>query len=130
MAAFDRWRAARGFAEYDEIDFESSRILPAVYSNLAGLGINHPWLSRMRGLHRYHLLRNANRQRELAGVIKQLNERGIKPVVLKGQALLLDGYFDNLGARTMLDSDLMVAPQSKQAAESILAAGRWRFDHR
>lgn len=125
-AALAEWRAHSGWGSYQQIDFEASRLLPAVYRNLSAIGGDDPWLRELRSLHRCHLLRNAARQRDLLQWIGRLNRLGITPALLKGQALLAGGYYRDSGERTMVDSDVLVAPRDAEAVERLLRAEGYR----
>lgn len=125
-AALAEWRTHSGWGSYEQIDFEASRLLPAVYRNLSATGGDDPWLRELRSLHRCHLLRNAARQRDLLHWIGRLNRLGITPVLLKGQALVAGGYYRDSGERTMVDSDVLVAPEDASAVEQLLRSEGYR----
>jgi hypothetical protein len=102
--------------------------LPLVYRKLVAASTPDPWLGQMQGLHRYHWLRNARRQRGRTTLVKELNEIGVTPVLLKGHALLEGGYYGDLGQRPMLDTDIMVAPHESSLVESWLSATGWQCE--
>lgn len=119
---FARWRAESGFQNYDEIDYATCRILPMVYKQLVRSGADDPWLPQMKALHRYHWVTIKAKQQRLAKLIDELGRVGIETVVLKGNALIAGGYFDDAGERPLHDLDVLVRPEDEaSAAERV----RW-----
>lgn len=53
-------------------------------------------------------VRNAALLRQLGGVARSLNERGIEPMVLKGMGHLVTGLYGDAGERISADLDLLV----------------------
>ncbi len=78
--------------------------------------------SQCLAAHRDTLLANSARMHRLASILRALEERGIEPLVLKGGALA-DGFYPDLGARSMSDVDLVIErhriPSVREAFESV-----------
>ena len=74
------------------------------------------------------LLDNTKRNMQICAqaikLTRQLNLAGIRPLFLKGTALLLTSAHHNLGFRKQVDIDLIVRPDELEAAgDALLAAG-------
>src|ERR1700676_4195617 len=106
--ALAEWKQATGFAQYADVDFLSTCLLPCVYANFKRSGVADPWLAQLAGLHRYHWTRNAAAMRTLLDLVGQLNARGLQFVLWGGFALLAGQYFSDLGERPLLDAELIL----------------------
>jgi hypothetical protein len=124
--AFVEWKQATGFAQYADVDFLSTYLLPCVYGNLARSGTAEPWLAQMAGLHRYHWAQNAARQRTLIAVAERLHASGLQFVLWGGFALWAGRYLDDLGQRPRLDWELLLAPSDGLLARRMLTSLGWR----
>jgi hypothetical protein len=108
------------------IDLHLHRMTPFVGYAIRthGLGDLLPaeFRSQCLAVHRDTSLANSARMHRLANVLHALEERGIEPVVLKGGALA-DGFYPDLGARSMSDVDLVIErnqiPSVREAFESV-----------
>jgi hypothetical protein len=127
--AWRRWRVGSGYRRYEEIDWHTCRLLPAVYRRLAPLGVDDPWFPRMRELCRHMWARDLVRRRTLRQALEALGAAGVPVLVLKGEALLCGGYVPRDGRRTMIDSDVMVAPGDVVRVAATLEARGWRPKH-
>jgi hypothetical protein len=65
--------------------------------------------------------RNLAYREELAGLSADLASRGIRPVVLKGMALL-DALYPDLGARSVSDIDLLIGREQWDETRAVLGA--------
>lgn len=81
-----------------------------------------PVRSRLRTDCLENRLRNQLLETELAELLLEFSGAGIKVVLLKGAATFSDDLYGSLGARTMLDLDLLVRPDKIAAACSLLIA--------
>jgi hypothetical protein len=124
--AFTAWKKSCGFAQYADVDFLSTYLLPCVYGNLARTGISDPWLPQLAGLHRYHWTRNAARKRTLLAVVERFHASGLEFVILGSFALWAGKYFNDLGERPFLDAELILSPSDASSARRLFAALGWR----
>ena len=77
-------------------------------------------------IHGLNARRNARVMAEIAEVAAALAGRGIRPVFLKGAALLLRGTHADPASRFLGDIDVLVAPEATGAAAAALAAVGFR----
>ncbi|MCE9547734.1 MAG: nucleotidyltransferase family protein [Planctomycetia bacterium] len=126
MEAFDRWRAATGFANYADIDASSSRLLPLVYRSLTQQGLRHPWLPQMAGQYRYHWTRQAALQQRVAEAIDQLGRAKLDCLLVGGFALLASGCYADLAERPQLDAEIAVVPAALADIRRILRSLGWQ----
>lgn len=124
--AFSAWKQARGFAEYADVDYLSTSLLPSVYDNFTRAEISDPWLPQMAGLHRYHWAKNAARQQSLLEVLERFHAAGLQAVVCGDFALLIGGYFNDLGDRPFLSAELILSPADAPGARRVFASLGWR----
>lgn len=127
--AWRRWRARADFRRYEEIDWHTCRLLPAVYRHLSPQGVEDPWFPRMRELCRHMWARDLVRRRELRRALEILGAADVPVLLLKGEALLSGGYVPRDGRRTLIDSDVMVHAADLTRVADILGAHGWRSKH-
>jgi hypothetical protein len=124
--SFAAWKKATGYANYDEIDFASTRHLPMVYRNLACAGHDDPWMNKLVGLHRYHWIQNAGAQQRLLEIAAAFNDGGTQFVAVGGLALWAGHYIDDLGERPMLNGEFLVSnADAPKIRQSLMSLG-WR----
>jgi Uncharacterised nucleotidyltransferase len=116
------WEAWSRTVDLDDIDWGSHRLIPILVRNLKRLGVEHPDLGRMKGMHRYWWSHNQLRLRRLGDVLRVL---GPTPVMLlKGIPLALR-YYDDVGLRPMSDFDLLVPTAEAERSLSRLRGAGW-----
>ncbi len=113
LAAWAEWTEGH---DIDTVDVGSHRLLPLVYTNLRALGVEHPLLGRLKGLHRRTWYENRLLFHHMIPLVQAFEAAGIQTLILKGPALASLTYPD-LGARPMEDFDLL-APTA-QAADAL-----------
>jgi len=94
-----------------------------VYSNMARLGLTDAIpteiTNNLRNSYMINLARNSVFATKMTEVLKLLNSRNIKTVILKGLALELSVY-GNSGLRQMTDIDILVSKEDALKARQIL----------
>lgn len=104
-------------------------VVPALFSALSrqGLRADEPeldaYLGAVYGLNARRNARLASEIREIGGALSAV---GVRPVFLKGAALLLLGLHDDPAARFLGDVDVLIAPDEIAAAAAALAAIGYR----
>lgn len=119
------WRDYLRLQSFDDTDYGSSRILPLVYRNLHRLGLDDPYMGRMKGIYRRTWAENQKNFRHIPGVFQKFHQAGIPALLLKGSALILLCYRD-FGLRGMGDFDIAVPVSRVHEAVSILETMHWR----
>lgn len=127
------WKNASNFAKYSDVDFAATRLLPLVFSNLKSAeetfdksdNCQEPWLPQLAGLHRYHWLQNAARQRDLLEVTEALANANVDAIVLGGLSLLAAGCFNDLGERPVMKRQILISPKDAMRARKVLSACGW-----
>lgn len=103
-------------------------VLPLIYIRLE----EHNLLSYLPDELRAYLeeITRLNRERNkvLLSEVEQLNkllsDKDIKPIFLKGTALLIKGLYSDIGERMIADIDILVAPEKmEEAAELLIEIG-------
>ena len=116
------WSRLRPSLDLDAVDHEQLRILPLVGRTLRALGIDDPYLPRLRGIRRVFWSRNQMLVAATAPVLDALERRGIATMVLKGVPLALTCYRD-LGLRPMEDLDVLVP--FDRALDAVASSTSW-----
>ena len=125
--ALDAWKQWRRSTDFENLDYGSHRLLPLLHSNLVRHGAQpHPWLGRMKGLHRHSWVRNQRLLAGAAGLITALRgEMGVEVLLLKGAALALQ-YYPDAGLRPMDDVDFLVPRADAPGCMDLLERHGWR----
>jgi len=124
--AFQKWKIAKRYTEYEDVDYEASRLLPWVSWNFQQHGLSDSWLGKLKGLYRHTWARNVLQQRELARLLQALQQLHVPALILKGQALLAAGWIPQAGMRPMLDSDLFVSNRDVDKVVQTLSLNGWK----
>lgn len=119
-AALSAWSEWAKQADLDGLDLGSFRLLPLVYTNLQSLGLDHPWMSRLKGVKRRAWYANRLLFHRMRPVLDAFESAGLKTLVLKGPALATL-YYPDLGARPMQDFDILVPTHQAPDALGLLS---------
>ncbi|MCX6046614.1 MAG: nucleotidyltransferase family protein [Chloroflexi bacterium] len=124
-AAQTAWRTWRSSADLDQLDHGSFRLLPLLYHNLQQLGIEDPWMNKLKGIYRQTWLKNQLVMQQLSELLHELHTAGMPTLLLKGAPLALL-YYRELGLRQINDPDLLVPFGQVLPTVNFLAAHGWR----
>jgi hypothetical protein len=111
------------------VDLANNQLLtPALWVSLKRSGLSDELpldlVSYLSELHRLSTERNVQLRRQLLQAVRQLNQAGITPVLLKGAAHLVSSTYADPGVRIMSDIDLLVdKDQADTAYDSLLELG-------
>jgi hypothetical protein len=119
--AWEQWKRAAG---EQTLDVGSARLLPLVHRNLLRLGIDEP---RLREAYRQTRTTNEHLFSAIGPVLNQLQEAGVRTMLLKGAALTVLVYGDP-GFRTMHDIDVLVPRGDAATAVRVMCDGGWTTD--
>src|SRR5262249_40235381 len=120
IAAYKAWRAA---TPLDDIDHSTYRIMPLLIDLVRRSGIDDPDIARMKGVARHIWTSNLLRLRLLFVALDTLEAAGIRPMLLKGAALLAR-HPAIAGKRTFADFDILVPPNTiVEATRALRTAG-------
>ena len=104
-AAFEEWV---GTIDLDK-DFDQGtfRILPLMYMNLRQIGVEHPLMSRLKGIYRLAWYKNNKLFSDTTAMIEALHAASIPIMLLKGVPLVRQ-YYGNIALRPMADIDILI----------------------
>lgn len=119
--AFRRWMTT---ADIDHLDEGSFRTLPQLYRNLRAQGIQHPFITRLKGIHHRAWYKNQVLFAEVDSVLKRFHDSGIRTMLLKGLPLSVLHYQD-FGARPMRDIDVLVPEEMAADAMRLMVERYW-----
>ena len=120
--AWERWKNAVDLEGHP--DNGSYRLFPLLYKNLERHGIKHPFMSRLRGIYRQAWYKNQRLFYEMSNILRDLNNAGVRTMVLKGAALAVLCY-KNDAVRPMADVDVLVHPSQVFLTVDVLARAGW-----
>jgi len=120
------WAAWTRHADRYGCDSESARLLPLAYRRRRDFGVDgdEPWIARAADRYRATFARNHLLLRSAAAVVARLQGPGIEVMPVKGIALL-ERFYADVGARPMLDVDLLVRAACLPQAVAALTSGGW-----
>ncbi len=109
--AFESWQQWLEVVDIERKDLDtiSSRLLPLVYYNLAGQHVDHPLMTRLKGVYRRAWLENQLSLQQVIPFITQLHNRGI-PVMLLDDLTSILRLYDGQGVRRPYSLDILVQP--------------------
>lgn len=120
--AWQQWRAE---SDLERVDSASRRLLLWVYHRRAELGLSAEDAAALEPHYRQVWLRNQVLLNRAASVVSRLQAAGIRCLLLKGLALLVEVYQDE-GGRYLEDFDLLVHPEDLERAAYLLNAVGWK----
>ncbi len=122
-AASEAWRSWSKTGDLDHLDAGSHRLLPLLLKNLQRLGIEVPEAGKLKGVYRLTHYRNRLLLHHVSAAMRALRSAGMDLLVLKGAAMLAQGYYD-LGERPMTDFDVLVREaRAMEAVEALQSLG-------
>jgi hypothetical protein len=121
-SAWSAWRRAGG--NIDDVDMATFGLLPLVYRNLERNDVADADMPRLKGVYRHTWVTNQRRAYRVGAAIEALARSGIPTMVLKGAAVMTTHYRD-VGARAMVDIDVLVPPEAAQRALDALRGDGW-----
>ena len=125
LRSWQQWNMSSGGSQ---IDRGSIRLLPLLYHNLLVHGVTGPDIERLKEEYVRTWCDNELLFHQTAVLLGSLQAQGIETIVLKGAALASLFYRDS-GLRPMTDIDILVRPDSAQAAMKVLRETGWRTVH-
>lgn len=120
--AFQIWQST---VDLDRLPPDQFALLPLLYRNLERLGIDHPWLPRLKGVYRRAWYANQLALRSLAGVSGALDAEGI-PLLIVGGAALAQSQVAEMALRPIPMMEIIVPVDAADAALHRLTASGWR----
>lgn len=124
QAMADKWQQWQGLCELDDIDAPSFRLLPLVYRQLSGEGVDDAELRRLRIVHRHSWYRNQNHLHHLRQALPCLQEAGIPIMFLKG-LVVAERLYPDAASRYMNDVDILVQRADFVPASALLLEHGW-----
>ena len=109
--ALDAWRNWSTGIDLDDIGAGSLQIVPLLYKNLSGMGVQHELMGKYKGIYRYFWAQSQKVIKQTKPVVVELTTQGIPFLLIKGAAFR-DVYYPDPFTRTFADLDLMV-PESR-----------------
>ena len=122
--AVDIWREWLAQNDIDRLSYGSFRLLPLVYRNLNQYGYDGPEIPKLRGAYRQSWYRNQLLVTRTAEIVGKLEDAGVSAILMKGIPLAIRTYQD-LGARSMGDGDLLVPLDQVDRVIAVLEAAGW-----
>jgi len=115
--SLDSWLELVAVTPFDQIETNTQRIAPAIYTNLQTAGA-FAERERLRGTYKYSWARNTRALHEFAPVVRKLELARVNYRLIKGVAVQLT--LGNIGSRIMGDIDLVVREVDVETVHGIL----------
>jgi hypothetical protein len=126
--ALDAWQSWQQRNNLSDIDAGSFLVIPQLYLNLRRHDVKGATMNKLRGVYRQTWARNEIALQGLVQVTSSLQQHDISSVVIKGMPLALFCYEDP-GARTMFDLDLLVAERDFPRTVDLFRQLGWSTIH-
>ena len=120
------WQEWKSSAVFEDIDFATLRIVPALYLRIKDLGFEDELVGKIKGAYRMAWVKNQRTIHAAANAIRILTDESIPVMILKGLPLLIDSYGDT-GARFTGDADLLVRPADVKRSIELLLKNGWSY---
>jgi Uncharacterised nucleotidyltransferase len=121
VQAWNNWSQS---VDVNNLDKGSDRLLGLLYRNLENYNITDSLMLRLKGIYRHTWSKNQVRLHSLASILRTLQTAGIKTLILRGAALVLQTYKD-FGVRPADDLGVLVHPQDVRMAITLLSELGW-----
>ncbi|MBX9704740.1 MAG: nucleotidyltransferase family protein [Gammaproteobacteria bacterium] len=128
QAALTCWEQWHKQVDIQNLEAVSEQLLPLVYCNLQRIAGESVDFNTCKSTYRHTWVDNNLLFHNVSPILQQLAQCGITAVVLKGMAECIY-YYEDLGARSMGDVDVLVSSQQALIALDILLAQGWRLVH-
>jgi hypothetical protein len=122
VPAWARWRAESGWEHH--LDFDAYLLLPRVYHNLGGRGVDDALFRRLKGVVKRNWAANTATLSALGRVAEVLQQSGMAAVLLPPCSLLLRDRSTALEPGTAIAYQM--ARRDAQGASRLLGAAGWR----
>lgn len=125
--AIDAWKEWYGSTQLEGMSAASYRLIPLVHAHLVELGYEGTELQRIKGIRRRLWVEGEQRVFKGVPLLRDLQERFGRLVLLKG-APLAALYYQDFGLRAMHDLDVLVEEaRALKTVEFLLSSG-WKID--
>jgi hypothetical protein len=121
--AFRRWRGTIDLEA--DFDHDSYRLLPLVYHHMDRLGNRDPLMGRLKGVYRMSWCQNQVLFDKARPLVSDLEQRGIRTLLLKGIALAVS-YYRNPAVRPVAAIDIAVSPRQVKGSIAAIEAFGWQ----
>lgn len=111
------------------MDGGAFRLLPLIFHRMVELDVDHRVVPLLRDVYRQSFVHNMRLVEAVTPALRALSAHGLRPVFLKGAALVANGSYPSLAARPMADVDVYVDRVSRDDAIAILRGLGWRFEN-
>lgn len=123
VQAFQRWQQEN---ELDDISAGDYQLLPLVYYKLAQCGVEHPWMSRLRGVYRRAWYTNQVSLATLRQVVQDL-QAGNVPVLVMGGAALSQSVYAEVALRPFSTLEFVVPIDAVERGFIHLQENNWQL---
>jgi hypothetical protein len=120
------WQEWKERVALDSLDKATSKLIPFLYLRLKELNLANDETKRIEGVYRFTWHKNLLVIDAARKVISLFNRENIPVILLKGVPLLAKVY-ENTGARSIGDADILVDPACFKKAVDIMKANSWQY---
>jgi hypothetical protein len=122
-AAISAWEQWHTHADFEALDWGSYQLLPLLYQNLIQLGVEHPWMPRMKGVQRLFWCKNQASLAAFQAVAAALTQMEIAPILVTPVGIRNHPRFQPSGQFQPLN--LQLTPAQAPAAIATLKPLGW-----
>ena len=122
------WQQWKGQVVIDRLDKATAKLIPFLYLRLKELNIEDDEIKRIKGVYKHTWYKNLLVLDAARNVISLFNKEDIPAILLKGVPLLGNVYEDT-GARSVGDADILIDPKHVEKAVAIIKANGWKYKY-
>jgi hypothetical protein len=122
----DRWRQWKEQTVFDRLDKATAKLIPFLYLRLKESNIADDEIKKIKGVYQFTWYKNLLVIDAVKKVVSLFGEETIPVVLLKGVPLLKNVY-QNTGARSIADVDMVIDKKHVEKAIALLKANDWEY---
>lgn len=120
------WEQREKLIDFERLKKAILKLIPLLYLRLKKLGISANKMGKIKGIYNFTWYRNQLVFNAVKNVVSLLNKENIPVILLKGVPLLKNVY-QNTGARSVSDVDILIDPKYVEKGVEVIKANDWQY---
>ncbi|MEM1167889.1 MAG: nucleotidyltransferase family protein [Cyanobacteria bacterium P01_H01_bin.35] len=112
--------------DIENLDSDSNRLLPLLYRNLYTHQINHPEMTRLKGIYRSKWYKNQLLIQKITNILNSLQAANIETLLLNDVAINSQ-YYPHIALRSIDNFDLLIRTKNAEKAINLLNQLGWEY---
>ena len=120
------WQKWIKIVDIDNLNSDSNSLLPLLYRNLSTHQVNHPEITRLKGIYRSTFYKNQLLIQKITKILNSLQDANIETILLNDVAINLQ-YYPHLALRHIYNFDLLIRTENSSKTINILDKLGWKY---